>query len=266
MLPGPPRELRPMFKDAFLPWLQTAFADRPAFASRTLKTSGLGESLVEERLLGPLAAHRGGGVDLAFCARMGEVEVRLSASGADAAKRVAAAVAAARENLQGLVFGEEDDTLEGSVVRRLTETGGTLATVESCTGGLIAHRITNVPGASVVFLAGYVTYANAAKTSAVGVPADLLAAHGAVSEPVARAMAEGARARSGADYALATTGIAGPGGGTPEKPVGTVWLALAGPGFTDAWRQNNPHDRETFKQATSQQALMALYRRIVQGS
>ena len=145
----------------------------------------------------------------------------------------------------------------------LTERKATLALAESCTGGGIANRVTNVPGASAVLLAGLVTYSNAAKQKFLGVRADTLAQNGAVSEPVAREMAEGARQQTQADYALAVTGIAGPSGGTPDKPVGTVFIGLAGPSGTVAERNFNPFDRETFKQVTTQQALELLRRTIL---
>lgn len=155
------------------------------------------------------------------------------------------------------------ESLEPIVVRLLTERRQTLALAESCTGGLIAHKITNVPGASAVFLAGWVTYANAAKEKFLGVRAETLAAHGAVSEPVAREMAEGARRATGADYALAVTGIAGPAGGTVAKPVGTVFLALAAAGGTVVEKKFNAADRETFKELTARQALELLRREIL---
>ena len=140
--------------------------------------------------------------------------------------------------------------------------GVTLALDESCTGGHIAHRITNIPGASAVFLAGYVTYANAAKVRTLGVREESLREFGAVSEAVAREMAEGARRVSGADWALSVTGIAGPSGGTPDKPVGTVWMALAGPDGTEVVQRLNRFDRETFKFTTGQQALHLLFRQL----
>jgi len=144
---------------------------------------------------------------------------------------------------------------ETKIVRLLVERKQTLALAESCTGGYIAHRVTNVPGASAVFSAGIVTYSNEAKQRFLGVRAETLARHGAVSEPVAREMAEGARRASQTDYAISVTGIAGPGGGTAEKPVGTVFIALASPGETRAWKRFNPGERMAFKQATSEQAL-----------
>ena len=157
----------------------------------------------------------------------------------------------------------EDDDLEAVLVRLLTERKATLALAESCTGGCIANRITNVPGASAVLLAGLVTYSNAAKQKFLGVKEETLARHGAVSEPVAREMAEGARRQTQADYALAVTGIAGPSGGTAEKPVGTVFVGLAGPAGTIVERNLNPYDRETFKQVTTQQALELLRRTVL---
>jgi nicotinamide-nucleotide amidase len=139
-----------------------------------------------------------------------------------------------------------------------------LALAESCTGGYIANRITNVPGASQIFLGGLVTYSNEAKMTFLNVRAETLAVHGAVSEATAREMAEGARQRTGASYALAVTGIAGPGGGTPEKPVGTVFIALASPDGIEAHQRLNDYDRETFKYVTSQQALDLLRRKMGQ--
>jgi nicotinamide-nucleotide amidase len=156
------------------------------------------------------------------------------------------------------IFGENDDQLEEVIVRLLTQRRQSLALAESCTGGYLAHRVTNVPGASAVLLAGWVTYSNEAKQKLLGVQPETLAAHGAVSEPVAREMAEGARRQAGADHALAVTGIAGPGGGTPEKPVGTV-------SYRHSFVLNpvNRYDRETFKYVTSQQALDLLRRTLI---
>jgi nicotinamide-nucleotide amidase len=148
-------------------------------------------------------------------------------------------------------------------VRLLTERGQTLALAESCTGGFLANRITNVPGASAVLLAGLVTYSNEAKQQLLGVSVDSLKAHGAVSEAVAREMIEGARRRTGADYALSVTGIAGPSGGTPEKPVGTVFIGLATPTAAEVVHKVNAFDRETFKYVTSQQALEMLRRAVL---
>src|SRR4051812_4293487 len=151
------------------------------------------------------------------------------------------------------------EALEITIVRLLTERKQTLALAESCTGGYIAHRITNVPGASAIFSAGFVTYSNEAKKKFLGVRAETLQQHGAVSEPVAREMAEGARRVSSTDFAIAVTGIAGPGGGTPDKPVGTVFTAVSCATETRVFRGFNPGERLAFKEATSEQALAQLH-------
>jgi len=147
------------------------------------------------------------------------------------------------------------DPLETQIVRLLTERKQTLAVAESCTGGYIAHCLTNVPGASVVFLAGFVTYSNEAKEKFLGVKLETLAQNGAVSESVAREMVEGARRVSDADFAIAVTGIAGPGGGSAEKPVGTVFIAVASGRQTLVLRQFNPGERLAFKETTTRQAF-----------
>jgi len=149
------------------------------------------------------------------------------------------------------------------VVRLLATANQSVAVAESCTGGALAHRLTNVPGASAVFLGGFVTYSNEAKQKLLGVRADTLAAQGAVSEAVAREMAEGARRVLGADYALSTTGIAGPGGGTEAKPVGTVFIALATADKTTVINPINAFGREIFKNVTTQQALDSLRRALL---
>ncbi len=255
MLPGPPRELRPMFTEQVVPIILQRFPLASPFICRTLKTTGMGESMVEERIAGPLAALTKKGLVLGYCARVGEVDVRLTAQGVRGAEIVAEAEGIARELLGELVFAIDDESLEATVVRLLTERKQTVALAESCTGGAIANRLTNVPGASAVFRAGFVTYSNEAKQKFLGVRAETLAAHGAVSEETAKEMAEGARAQTGADYAISVTGIAGPSGGTEDKPVGTVWMALASAAGTVAKRRFNAFDRETFKYVTSQQAL-----------
>ena len=169
-----------------------------------------------------------------------------------------------REQLRS-TFGTQDDELNDVVVRLLAERKETLALAESCTGGYVASRITDVPGASTVLLGGFVTYSNEVKQEFLGVRAETLAEHGAVSEATAREMAEGACARLGADYALAITGIAGPSGGTEAKPVGTVFIALAAAHRTNVTvlRFTNRFDRPTFKQVTCAQALEILRRAVI---
>ena len=263
MLPGPPRELRPMFRDQVVPMLRERFPLEAPPVCLTLKTTGLGESIVEEKIAPPLKELLGTGLEIGYCARIGQVDVRLMARGSGAAEKVDKAVGIIREQIGQNIYGENDDELEDVIVRILTEKKQTLALAESCTGGYIANRVTNVPGASEIFLAGLVTYSNQAKQSLLGVAAQTLAAHGAVSDAVAREMAEGARHRLEADFALAVTGIAGPGGGTPEKPVGTVFIALATAEHTFVLNPVNRYDRETFKYVTSQQALELLRRTLL---
>jgi nicotinamide-nucleotide amidase len=263
MLPGPPRELRPMFTNQVIPILADRFPLPAPFVCRTLKTTGMGESQVEEKVAGPLKHLTDAGMDLGYCARIGEVDVRFVGHGADAQQQVSDAECIVRELLGPLVFAADDEQLEETIVRLLTDRRQTLALAESCTGGAIGNRITNVPGASAVFLAGLITYSNEAKQQFLGVRAETLAAHGAVSEETAKEMAEGARRKTGADFAISVTGIAGPGGGTPEKPVGTVWIGIASANGVTAQRRFNAFDRETFKNVTSQHALDLLRRQIL---
>ena len=224
---------------------------------RIFRTTGLGESRVEDMVGEQLIAL---GLEVGYCARPGEVDLRLIGQSAvlDRAEIIV------REKLGVSVFTTDARALEQIVVAALIEKKTTLAIAESCTGGWISNKITNVAGASGVFLAGYVTYANAAKTRTLGVPAEFIAQHGAVSEPVARAMADGAREASGADIAISTTGIAGPGGGSVEKPEGTVFIAVAQNGSeTQVTEHHFPTDRETFKHLVAQTALDLVRRRLI---
>lgn len=262
MLPGPPRELRPMFDATVKPLVLREFPLADAFVCRTLRTSGVGESALQERVAPPLAALVTAGLEVGYCARVGQVDVRLIARGPNAAQVVGDAEVVVQRLLGEFVYGFDDDDMAGVIVRLLTTKHQTLALAESCTGGHIANQITNVSGASAVFPGSYVTYSNAAKQSNLGVRAETLAAHGAVSAEVAREMAEGARVRLDADYALAVTGIAGPTGGTREKPVGTVFIALASSSGTEVQEKLNGYEREAFKQVTTQQALEMLRRKL----
>jgi nicotinamide-nucleotide amidase len=230
---------------------------------RTLRTIGIGESQVADKIGGPLRDALARGLDLGYCAHVGAVDVRLAAHGSKAAQLVREAETVVREQLGPIIFAEDDETLEAVIVRLLTERKQTLALAESCTGGGIAHRLTNVPGASAVLLAGLVTYSNEAKQKFLGVRSETVAAHGAVSEGVACEMAEGARRVTGADFALSVTGIAGPGGGGEAKPVGTVFIGFAKADETIVLQQFNPFDRETFKNVTGTQALEVLRQKIL---
>jgi nicotinamide-nucleotide amidase len=258
LLPGPPRELRPMFADSVLPVLRALCGGQSARECRVYRIVGLGESAVEEMVGIGLTRHAD--LDVGYCARPNEVDLRLIGPSELLAEVEPSILASIGDRL----VSKAGELLEEWVVGRLRESSRTLSTAESCTGGLLAHRITNVPGASEVFPRGYVTYSNDAKVADLGVPRALIEAHGAVSEPVASAMAAGCLARSGTDFALALTGVAGPGGGSPEKPVGTVFIALA--------EKDRPvgcakflfaRDRETFKQLATQSALDALRRALL---
>jgi nicotinamide-nucleotide amidase len=258
LLPGPPRELHPMFLDTVVPLLRRQLPLQQAFVCRTLRTTGLGESLVENKIAAPLDSLVKAGLEIGYCARIGEVDVRLAARGANAAEIVKQGEDLVAALLGEIIYGREDETLEAVLVRQLTEQGKTVALAESCTGGITANRLTAVPGASAVFAAGLVTYSNEAKKSILGVKQKTLTAKGAVSEETAREMAEGARKTLETDYALSITGIAGPSGGSAAKPVGTVFIGLASKEGTTVQRQFNNFDRETFKYVTSQQALNLL--------
>lgn len=260
MLPGPPRELKPMFEQQVLPLLRREFAGRlPTLDCRILKVTGMGESAVEQAIEPVLKEIKG--LEIGYCARMGEVDIRLVMSGLDddQVHQISnQAEVHIRKILGRAVFGLGNDTLEAVVVGQLRSLRQSITTAESCTGGFLAHRITMVSGSSEIFSEGWITYSNEAKMKLLKIPVHFLEEYGAVSEPVARAMAEGARQRAKADHALAVTGIAGPSGGTPEKPVGTVFIAHASAGNTTVERHYFPYDRETFKLTTSQAALNLL--------
>ena len=257
LLPGPPRELQPMARAHVLPFLKDLAAGGDQHECRIYKVVGMGESMLEAKI--GMELTRRGDLEVGYCARPNEVDFRLIGPKEILDEVEPLVLAAVGEHL----VSDENESMEEVVVHLLRQKGSTLATAESCTGGLLANRLTNIAGASAIFLEGFVTYSNASKTDLLGVPAGLIAAHGAVSEEVARAMAEGARSKSGATYALATTGIAGPDGGTAEKLVGTVWMALAGEGMaTEVWKENRPTDRLTFKQVVTQSALDRLRKRL----
>jgi nicotinamide-nucleotide amidase len=259
LLPGPPRELQPMFRESVMPILQGIVPNRSAVECRTFRLAGVGESVVEAKVGSQLLALPG--IELGYCARIGEVDVRVigNAGVLDQAEGIIRTVFARS------MYTSHNEKLEDVLVRLLTESRQRVSTAESCTGGFLAHRITNVPGSSAVFDAGYITYANEAKTELLGVYPALIEEHGAVSEAVARAMAEGALAKSGATFALAITGIAGPGGGSEEKPVGTTFVALAARSAeTLVQRRNFQSDRESFKQLATQAALEMLRQRLLE--
>lgn len=260
LLPGPPRELRPMFGKFVVPLLKQAFQPDSNFLCRTFRTTGIGESVVEEKLESPLKGLIESGLEVGYCARPGQVDVRFVTSGPEAGALMIEAERVILRELGASIYGRDEDTIEAVVLRLLRERRLTLSVAESCTGGCIADRLTNVPGASDVFLGGFVTYSNFLKQEALGVLGETLKAHGAVSEPVACEMAEGTRRRTGSDFAVAVTGIAGPGGGSDDKPVGTVFIGLASSAGTRVLKRHHAWDRITFKDVTTQVALNELRR------
>jgi nicotinamide-nucleotide amidase len=257
LLPGPPRELQPMFRDHVMSILRSIVKVPPRFERRFYKIAVIGESVIEERIGPKILAIPG--VELGYCARPGEVDVRIIGE----RKALDQADEIVRDDLGDTIFTIGDETLEEVLVKLLTEKKQTLAIAESCTGGLLSNRLTNVPGSSAVLLAGYICYANKTKIDILGVDPKLIEKHGAVSEEVARAMVEGVRKRAKSTYGLATTGIAGPSGGTEEKPVGTVYVALTDEKETKIRKLFFPTDRETFKQLVAQVAFEMLRRKLI---
>jgi len=227
-LPGPPNELIPMAEQSVEPFLlERTSGKRQVIVSRVLRIVGMGESGVEERVRDLMM---GSSPSVAPYAKTGEVHLRITAragSEEEAQMIIAPMETALRERLGDVIYGTDKETLEQATVGLLLTQGKTLAAAESCTGGLISKRITDVPDASRVFGLGLVTYSNEAKTQFLGVPEEVIEEFGAVSPETARAMAEGARQASGADIGVSVTGIAGPGGGSDAKPVGTVHIGLA---------------------------------------
>jgi nicotinamide-nucleotide amidase len=253
VLPGVPREMKPMVEDTVLPWLR-AQRGNDVHVARTFQTFGLSESALDEMMAGLVNPAEG---RVSFRASFPEVSLRVVVHGepAAAAERLEAIAGRVRAALGPYVFGEGAVTLEAVVGGLLRERRLTLALAESCTGGLVGHRVTNVPGSSAYFLGGAEVYSNGAKTALLGVSAATLERHGAVSEETAAEMAAGARRVFGADVAVATTGIAGPDGGTAEKPVGTVCFGLAAASGTVSRRYQLWGNRDWVKLLASQVAL-----------
>ncbi|MEM1177787.1 MAG: competence/damage-inducible protein A [Acidobacteriota bacterium] len=267
LFPGVPREVNGMIKDHLRPWLESRLGEA-SLERRVIKAAGVGESHLEE-LLAPVY-ERFGADAVAVLASPGEVRVVIQARGPEAerAALLDPLASAIREAIGRAFFAEgADATLEGVVVDALGERGQTVSTAESCTGGLIGERLTRVPGSSRAFIGGVVAYADRMKTLLLGVEPAVLEEHGAVSGPVVEAMATGALERFGTDLAVAVSGIAGPGGGSDEKPVGTVFLAVAGPqdGAVKHRRVVLPGDRQRIRQLTSQLALEMVRRRLLDG-
>lgn len=265
MLPGVPYEMRNLLRHEAIPRLGGR-AGRRVVRSRVVRTTGIPESTLAERLgdvesaIAPLT--------LAYLPGETGVDLRLTAWGLEAAEadlRLGAAADLLRARAGKCVYGEGDADLAALVLEAARTRGLRLAVAESCTGGLLAKRLTDTPGSSDVVVGGVVAYDNAVKTALLDVPAEMIARHGAVSEEVAGAMARGAIARFGVGLSAAVTGIAGPSGGTPEKPVGTVWLATAFGDRVEATRILLPGPRDNIRARSAQAALFLLLRRLQEG-
>jgi len=269
MLPGVPSEMRGMFTDALRPLVvervRREVADPPVVASRTLRTTGVAESILADRL-----GELGKGFDdlsLAYLPGMDGVDLRLTLRGrpaAETARRLDEGAARLRAVLGDAIYGQDTESLPALVLEASRRAGVRIAVAESCTGGLLGARITAIPGSSDVFEGGILAYDNRVKREQLDVAAADLEAHGAVSEPVARQMARGVRTRFGTAIGIAITGVAGPGGGTPDKPVGTVWIAidaaLPGRQITEARVFQFVGDRDEIRYRATQSALLSVRR------
>jgi nicotinamide-nucleotide amidase len=263
LLPGPPREMQPMFESNVLPRLAARAGD-VRVARRILRVSGLGESAVDERIAPVYTQYKNPQTTILF--NRSEIEIHLTAQGKteqEAELLLDGLAGQIEERLGEAVFAFRGESMEEVIGLRLAVTGFTLAVAESCTGGLVAQRVTEVPGSSVYFREGVVAYSNEAKVRLLGVPSDLIAEYGAVSAPVAEAMAEGVRERAEADFGIGVTGVAGPGGGTEDKPVGLVYIALADDAHTGHRKLLLPGDRHLVRWRASQAALDLLRRRLI---
>ena len=263
LLPGPPRELEAMLESGVIPYLQKITGI--PIISRAVRVFGMGEGDAAEKL-GELTENINPSV--ATYATDGEMFVKITArarSGVEATKMIAPYIEETRQRLGDVVYGVDVPSLESVVVKELTSRGQTVATAESCTGGLLAKRITDQPGSSAVFRLGVVSYSNEAKIRILGIESELLRSFGAVSPQIAMAMAKGCRRLDGADYGVGITGIAGPDGGTPDKPLGLVFIALAFEGGVWIWKmipQGRYRGREWIRRRASSRALDILRRKL----
>jgi nicotinamide-nucleotide amidase len=265
MLPGVPGEMRKLVEHEVVPRL-AARGDGRVIRSRLVRTSGIPESTLAERMgdieqeIAPLT--------LAYLPGLDGVDLRLSAwrlPPDEAETRLAAGAALLHQRGGEYVYGEGDADLAGLVLEAARMRSVRLATAESCTGGLVGGRVTEIPGSSDVYLGGVVCYADSLKTALLGVEPSLLQAHGAVSEAVAVAMARGAADRLGAEAAVAVTGVAGPGGGSETKPVGTIWFGVSLGGRVESRHALLPGDRHAIRARAAQMALFLLFRRLRSG-
>ncbi len=259
VLPGVPREMRPMFEGEVMPWLAEHSAGQAAALSETFQVFGLSESAIDETLAD---LSDDGQLRLGFRASFPTIAVKVSVDRAAGQERFEEACAEVRGRLGAAIYAEGAETMESVVGRMLAESSMCLATAESCTGGSVGQRLSSVPGSSVYYIGGVVAYSDSLKEKVLGVDPTTLSMFGAVSEETAAEMAEGVLGLTGADLGLATTGIAGPGGGSEDKPVGTVVVALAGDGQTAARSYRLRGDREQIRSLTTQIALDWVRRRL----
>lgn len=255
-LPGPPHELKTMIKNELLPYLSMHYPQKAIIVSKELHTYGLGESAVDETLRDILLTQSN--PTIALLARPGEILVRITAKADNtraAEELIADTEKQIRARLGNIIFSTNDKTMEEVVAETLFAQKKTIALAESCTGGLVTSRLTDVRGASAYLIGSVVCYSNEIKEKQLGVPHQTLLDYGAVSEPTARAMAEGIRRLNGTDIGVGVTGIAGPDGGTPEKPVGTVYIAVADKNETTCRLCHFTGNRTTIKRLVSQAVL-----------
>jgi nicotinamide-nucleotide amidase len=267
VLPGPPRELQALWEQATRTQaFADATADATVYEQRVLRLFGLPESEIattlREAQAAGIALER---LEVTTCVRSGELEIvtRYEPPARDVAAALEALI---RERHAGVIFSDDGTGIDEQVASALIERGLTVAVAESCTGGLVLARLTDRPGSSAFLRGGIVAYADEVKAALAGVPAELIERHGAVSEQVAVALADGARARVGADIGIGVTGVAGPGGGTPEKPVGLVWIALAGPDGLRLVRRTEQRGTRADVRERSVITAMHLLRRLLLGA
>jgi nicotinamide-nucleotide amidase len=263
LLPGPPREMQPMFSNHVVSKLQQRSGSLRV-VRRMLRVAGMGESAVDEKIAPVYTKYENPQTTILF--NQSEIEIHLTARGRtedEANQLLDRVVFEIEEQLGNAIFAFRGEKMEEVIGLKLTVGGYTLAVAESCTGGLLAERLTEVPGSSKYFIEGVVTYSNESKTRLLGVEPILLLEYGAVSGPVAEAMSEGMRNRAATDFALSITGIAGPDGGTEDKPVGTVFIAISSEAGTEHRRLKLPGDRNLIRWRATQAAMDLLRRRLI---
>lgn len=266
-MPGVPYEMRAIMRSGVLAGLQGRFKP-PTIVHRTILTTGLGESMLAKRIADWEDSLAAEGIKLAYLPSPGIVKLRLStyaeADGPAATERVDRKARELSVLIPELIYGEGEDRLQQVVGRLLKERGQTLSLAESCTGGYVSHLITSIPGSSAYFTGGVVSYHNAVKMEELGIPSDMLELNGAVSQPVVEQMASGVRTALRTDWSVAYSGVAGPDGGTPEKPVGTVWIAVAGPDGVRSKLVNFPGTRDLVIERSALAGLNMLRKRLLE--